>query len=312
MTRTGVGIDVSKASLDVALHGERTVQRFPYHSEGLKRLIAWLKPRDLKQVVLEATGGYEQAALDALHAAGLPVVRVNPRQARDFAKAIGQLAKTDSLDARMLAHLAAVIPLTAYQPPEAAARRLKQFHQRRAQLVGMIAAEKQRRRQIVEPELRAGLERHLGELEAERDRLDAALRAQIKGSLQARVCGTCKGVGQVVLSALICDLPELGHLNRKAIAKLSGVAPLARDSGTLRGQRTTWGGRAPVRSALYMAALSAVRYDPTLKAFYQQLLARGKRKKVALVAATRKLLVILNARMRDALAEPAKTACLRG
>jgi transposase len=312
MTRTGVGIDVSKASLDVALHGERTVQQFPYDHEGLKRLIAWLKPRDLKQVVLEATGGYEQAALDALHTAGLPVVRVNPRQARDFAKAIGQLAKTDALDARVLAHLAAVIPLTAYQPPEAAARRLKQFHQRRAHLVGMIASEKQRRRQIVEPELRAGLERHLCELEAERDRLDAILRAQIKDSLQARVCGTCKGVGQVVLSALICDLPELGHLNRKAIAKLSGVAPLARDSGTLRGQRTTWGGRAPVRSALYMAALSAVRYDPTLKAFYLRLLARGKCKKVALVAAMRKLLVILNARMRDALAEPAKTACLGG
>lgn len=298
----GAGVDVSKAFLDVAVHGERAVRRFANDAGGFNDLAAWLKAFDLAQVILEATGGYEQAALDALHAAGLPVARVNPRQVRDFAKATGQLAKTDRLDARVLAHMAAVIPQTAYQPLDAATRRLKQFHQRRAHLVGMIAAEKQRRRQITEPELRVWLDRHIRDLEAQRTQLDAAIEDQIKGSLQERVCGTLKGIGRVVLATLICDMPELGRLDRKAIAKLYGVAPLARDSGSFKGQRTTWGGRAAARSALYMAALSAVRYEPTLKAFYQGLVARGKLKKVALVAAMRKLLIIMNARMRDALA----------
>lgn len=302
MSSTGAGVDVSKAFLDVAVHGERPVQRFTNDADGFGRVIVWLKGFDLGQVILEATGGYEQAALDALHTAGLPVARVNPRQARDFAKAIGQLAKTDRLDARMLAHMARVIPQIPYRPLDEKTRRLKQFHLRRTHLVGMIVAEKQRRRQIVEPELRGLLDQHIHDLEAERDRLDATIDTQVRDSLQARVVGSLKGVGRVVLTTLICDMPELGQLNRKSVAKLYGVAPLARDSGTFRGRRTTWGGRAAARSALYMAALSAVRYDPTLKAFYQGLVARGKLKKVALVAAMRKLLVIINARMRDALA----------
>lgn len=302
MRNTGAGVDVSKAYLDVAVHGHRCVQRFTNDADGFERAAIWLKGFDLTQVILEATGGYEQAALDALHAAGLPVARVNPRQARDFAKASGQLAKTDRLDARVLAHMASVMPRIAYQPLDDRTRRLKQFHLRRRHLVGMIVAEKQRRRQIVDPELRALLDQHLRHLEAERDQLDAAIDAQVRDSLQARVLGSLKGIGRVVLTTLICDMPELGQLNRKAVAKLYGVAPLARDSGTFRGRRTTWGGRASARSALYMAALSAVRYDPVLKAFYQGLLARGKLKKVALVAAMRKLLIILNARMRDVLA----------
>lgn len=305
MKSTGAGVDVSKAFLDVAVHGECAVRRFANDAGGFDNLVAWLKAFELTQVILEATGGYEQAALDALHGAGLPVARVNPRQARDFAKATGQLAKTDQLDARMLAHMAAVIPQTAYRPLDKATRRLKQFHLRRAHLVGMIAAEKQRRRQIVEPELQVLLDRHIRDLQAERGKLDVAIQDQIKGSLQERVCGPLKGVGRVVLTTLICDMPELGHLNRKSVAKLYGVAPLARDSGTFKGQRTTWGGRAAARSALYMAALSAVRHDTTLKAFYQGLVARGKLKKVALVAAMRKLLIIMNARMRDALAAAA-------
>lgn len=302
MNSIGVGVDVSKAFLDVAVHEQRRVQRFSNDADGWAGLVAWLGDFDIGQVLLEATGGYEQQALDALHTAGLPVARVNPRQVRDFAKAVGQLAKTDRIDARILAHMAHVVPQVAYRPLDQKTLRLKQFHLRRTHLVGMISAEKQRRRQIVEPSLRAMLDQHIGRLEQDRDQLDAAIATQVKDTLQARVCGSMKGVGRVFLTTLICDMPELGHLNRKSVAKLYGVAPLSRDSGTFRGRRTTWGGRTAARSILYMATLSAVRYDPTLKAFYQGLVARGKLKKVALVAAMRKLLIILNARMRDALA----------
>jgi transposase len=308
MSGMGAGVDVSKAFLDVAVHGHRPVQRFANHAEGLAGLIEWLKGFDIGQVILEATGGYEQAALDALFRADVPVARVNPRQARDFAKAIGQLAKTDRLDARMLAHMATVIPQIRYRPLDEKALHLKQFHLRRAHVVSMISAEKQRRRQIVEPDLRAMLDVHIHHLEADRDRLDTAIAAQIEDTLQARVLGDTKGVGAVLLATAICDMPELGYLNRKSAAKLYGIAPLSRDSGTYRGKRTTWGGRASARSALYMATLSAVRYDPVLKAFYQGLVARGKLKKVALVAAMRKLLTIMNARMRDALATTAEQA----
>lgn len=308
MSDIGAGVDVSKAFLDVAVHGHRPVQRFPNHADGFASLIAWLKDFGIGQVILEATGGYEQAVLDALFRAGLPVARVNPRQARDFAKATGQLAKTDRLDARMLAHMATVIPQIRYRPLDEKALHLKPFHLRRMHVVGMIVAEKQRRRQIVDPDLRAMLDEHIRYLEADRDRLDAAMAAQVEGTLQARVLGDTKGVGTVFLTTAICDMPELGHLNRKSAAKLYGVAPLSRDSGTFRGKRTTWGGRASARSALYMTTLSAVRYDPTLKAFYQGLIARGKLKKVALVAAMRKLLTIMNARMRDALAATANGA----
>ncbi len=305
MSSIGAGVDVSKAFLDVAVHGHRPVRRFTNDAAGFAQLVVWLKGLELGQVLLEATGGYEQAALDALYVAGLPMARTNPRQARDFAKSIGQLAKTDRLDARILAHIATATPRITYQPLDEKTLHLKQFHLRRTHLVGMISAEKQRRRQIVEPSLRTMLDDHICRLEEERDRLDAAIATQVQASLQARVFGPIKGVGPVFLTAAICDMPELGHLNRKSVAKLYGVAPLARDSGTFRGKRTTWGGRIAPRSILYMATLSAVRYDPTLKAFYQGLVARGKLKKVALVAAMRKLLTILNARMRDALAATA-------
>lgn len=297
----GAGIDTSKAFLDVTVYGDKTVRRFPNDPTGFAQIVAWLGPLTLHQVVLEATGGYEQAALDALHDGGLPMVRINPRQVRDFAKATGQLAKTDRLDARILAHMASVIPLVAYRPLDAKALHLKQFHLRRGHLIQMLTAEKQRRRQIVEPMLRAMLQESIRRLEADRDRLDAQIADLVADTLPARVLGSIKGVGQGLLTSIICDMPELGHVNRKSAAKLYGMAPLSRDSGTFVGQRTTWGGRASPRAATYMATLSAVRYDPILKTFYQGLLARGKAKKVAMVAAMRKLLTILNARMRDAL-----------
>lgn len=297
----GAGIDTSKAFLDVTVYGDKTVRRFPNDPVGFAQVIAWLGLLELNQVVLEATGGYEQAALDALHDGGLPMVRINPRQVRDFAKATGQLAKTDRLDARILAHMASVIPLAPYRPLDAKALHLKQFHMRRGHVIQMLSAEKQRRRQIVEPMLRAMLQESIRRLEADRDRLDAQIAELVADTLPARVLGSIKGVGQGLLTSIICDMPELGHVNRKSAAKLYGMAPLSRDSGAFVGQRTTWGGRASPRAATYMATLSAVRYDPALKAFYQGLLARGKAKKVALVAAMRKLLTILNARLRDAL-----------
>ncbi|MET0617268.1 MAG: transposase [Luteibacter sp.] len=301
MRYIGAGIDISKAVLDVAVEGEKVVRRFANSPAGFAQAIAWLAPQQPDQVVLEATGGYEQAALDALYEGGLPMIRINPRQVRDFAKATGQLAKTDRLDARILALMASVLPLIRYRPLDAKALHLKQFHLRRAHIIQMLTAEKQRRRQVVEPVLREMLEEHIRRLEGDRAQLDAHIDRLLVGTLPARVLGSIKGVGAGLLTSIICDMPELGHVNRKAIAKLYGMAPLSRDSGTFSGQRTTWGGRASPRTATYMAALSAVRHDPYLKAFYDGLLARGKLKKVALVAAARKLLTILNARMRDAL-----------
>lgn len=302
-----VGIDVSKATLDVAIHGLAEVRKFANSSAGFRQLAAWLLPQHPDQVVLEATGGYEQAALDALFVAGLPMTRVNPRQVRDFAKAMGQLAKTDRLDARGLAHLAAAMKLPAYQPPSAWQRRLSQWHQRRGHLVEMLGSERQRLARLSDPALRGWTRRHLAMLQRQLRRLDAEIKHQIAAQPVLQPLRSLKGVGPVLQAALACQLPELGRLDGKAIAKLIGVAPLARDSGLMRGQRHVWGGRREIRAVLYMSALTAIRYEPRLRDFYQSLRARGKAAKVAIVAAMRKLLVILNARMRDALVAAPQT-----
>ncbi len=298
-----VGVDVSKATLDVAIHGAAELRCFPNTPAGHRRLIAWLQPQGTHQVVLEATGGYEQAALDTLQAAGLPVVRINPRQARDFARATGQLAKTDRLDARMLAQMAATLPLRPYQPAAPWQRRLAEWSQRRGQLVKLLSSERQRLRLLTEAPLRRSLQRHMAWLEGEIAALDREIAQQLEAQPVLAPLRTLKGVGPVLTATLAGELPELGRLDRKAIAKLVGVAPLARDSGQWRGPRHVWGGRHAVRSALYMAALVGVRHEPRLRELYQRLRARGKAAKVALVACMRKLLVILNARMRDALRE---------
>lgn len=300
-----VGIDVSKATLDVAVHGTSEVRAFANSSAGFRRLVAWLLPQRPHQVVLEATGGYEQAALDALFAAGLPMVRVNPRQVRDFAKAMGQLAKTDRLDARVLAQLAATISLPSYRPASPWQRRLAQWHQRRGHLVQMIGSERQRLEQISDPLLLTWARRHITTLQRELRRMDLEIARQMSAQPQLDPLRSLKGVGPVLQATLASQLPELGRLDNKAIAKLVGVAPLAHDSGLLRGQRHVWGGRRQIRAALYMASLTAIRYEPRLRDFYQALRARGKQAKVAIVATMRKLLVILNARMRDAQAAPA-------
>jgi transposase len=303
----GVGIDVSKSWLDVHVHGLGHGARFGNTPVGYARLLAWLSPHALRLVVLEATGGYEQAALDALHAAGLPMVRLNPRQARDFAKATGQLAKTDTLDARVLAQMAAVLELMRYQPAEPWRRQLAQYRQRRAHLVMLLQQERQRLSQLSDAWLQQQARTAVRHWQKMLGEVDARIAGQIAAQSDLAVLRQVTGVGPVLLATLAAQLPELGRVDGKAIAKLVGVAPLARDSGSMRGARSIWGGRASVRQALYMGALVAVRFHPDLRTFYQRLRAQGKVAKVALVAAMRKLLVILNAKMRDQMAATAAT-----
>lgn len=295
----GIGIDVSKATLDVAVHGEQ-FRQFSNDKRGFLRLIRWLKTWPIKQVVLEASGGYERAALDALHAAGLPMVRINPARARRFAQGTGRAAKTDRLDATVLAQMSHLLPLTRYVPPAPWQQRLAEFAQCRRHLVQMRVSEMQRLRRLVDPDLIAMKQRYIAQLSDDLKQLDKAIAEQLEGQPGWKNIGALKGVGPILISTLACELPELGSLGSKAIASLVGLAPMNRESGTWQGQRRISGGRAVVREALYMAALTAIRYEPRLRAFYAGLKAKGKASKVALVAVMRKMLVILNARKRDA------------
>jgi transposase len=296
-----VGIDVSKARLDVALGAAGELFEVANDQRGIAALLARLSQPALARVVVEATGGLETALVAELGAAGLPVVVVNPRQVRDFARATGQLAKTDALDARLLARFAERVqpPLRALPTP--AERELKAVVARRRDLVEMLTAERHRlgsAPKVLHREITA----HIRWLEArlkERDRdLDRKLRGSPLWQEKEDLLRGVPGVGPVLCATLLAELPELGRLDRREVAKLAGVAPLNHDSGRLRGQRTGWGGRAPVRAALYMATLSAVRINPALKAFYRRLRSAGKPPKLALTAAMRKLLVILNAMLK--------------
>ena len=295
----GIGIDVSKATLDVAVHEEQ-FRQFSNDKRGIASLIKWLKKWPIKQVVLEASGGYERAALDVLHAAGLPMVRINPARARRFAQGTGRAAKTDRIDAMVLAQMAHLLPLTRYVPPAAWQKRLAEFAQSRRHLVQMRVSEMQRLRRLVDPDLIAMKQRHIAQLSDDLKQLDKAIAEQLEGQPGWQGVGSLKGVGPILVSTLACELPELGSLGSKAIASLVGLAPMNRESGSWQGQRRISGGRAVVREALYMAALTAIRYEPRLRDFYAGLKAKGKASKVALVAVMRKMLVILNARKRDA------------
>jgi transposase len=295
----GIGIDVSKAMLDVAVHEEQ-FRQFSNDQRGFASLIRWLKKWPIKQVVLEASGGYERAALEALHSAGLPLVRINPARARRFAQGTGRAAKTDRIDATVLAQMAHLLSLTRYVPPAPWQQRLAEFAQCRRHLVQMRVSEMQRLRRVVDPDLIAMKQRHIAQLSEDLKQLDKAIAKQLEGQAGWRDIGSIKGVGPILVSTLACELPELGSLGGKAIASLVGLAPMNRESGTWQGQRRISGGRAVVREALYMAALTAIRYEPKLRDFYAGLKAKGKASKVALVAVMRKMLVILNARKRDA------------
>ncbi len=299
-----VGIDVSKATLEIALDDNSKTRTLSNDDKGLKALLDELKAvaARVAVVLLEATGGLERAAAAALCANGFDVMVVNPRQAHDFAKALGYLAKTDSTDARALSHFARTLyhsekrETLLHKLPTPEQELLLAMVTRRSQLVGMRVAESNRldnahpsQRKSIQAMLKQ-LDRQIGQIDDDADR---HLRQHFKDKLD--LLKGLKGVGPGTQAMLMAALPELGRLGQREIAKLVGVAPLNCDSGKFKGKRTTWGGRANVRSALYMAALSAVRFDPCLKAFYERLLQAGKPKKVALTACMHKLLTIINA-----------------
>jgi len=296
-----VGIDVSKAQLDIALRPTGQSWQVPNEDGGITLLVARLQAVGPTLIVLEATGGLELPVTLALAAAKLPVAVVNPRHTRDFAKAPGQLAKTDTLDARALAHFAEAVRPVPRPLPEAQAQELSGLLGRRRQLIEMLTAEKNRLRAAL-TSLRPRIQAHLDWLEHELHDVDTEVGGRIRTSPVWRakddLLQSVPGVGPVLSHTLVAQVPELGTLTRQRIAALVGVAPLNRDSGTLRGRRSVWGGRACVRATLYMGALVAVRYNPVLKAFYDRLRTAGKPAKVALTACMRKRLTILNAMLK--------------
>ena len=296
-----VGIDVSKAQLDVAVRptGQRWV--VSYDQTGIEGLIPQIVDLEPALVLLEATGGLELPLVAALAAAALPVVVVNPRQVRDFAKATGTLAKTDTLDAGVLAHFADAVRPEVRPLKDAETQVLNSLTARRHQVMTMLVSEKNRLGTAIGA-VSPRIEAHIAWLEQELSDLDKGLRQTLRRSPVWRekddLLRTVPGVGEQISLTLLANLPELGTLNRWQIAALVGVAPYNRDSGTLRGKRAVWGGRSRVRAVLYMGALVASRHNPAIRDFYQRLLAAGKPKKVALVASMRKLLVILNGMLK--------------
>lgn len=295
-----VGIDVSQARLDIAVR-PGTSSSHPHNESAIAAAVEQLRALSPTLIVLEATGGMEIPLTSALATAGLPVVVVNPRQVRDFAKASGRLAKTDVLDAQVLAQFAEVMRPQPRPLPDAETRALAALLTRRRQLVDMLTAEKNRLLSAASP-IRKRVRAHIVWLERELERTNTELSEAIRQSPVWRekdeLLQSVPGVGPVLTSTLLASLPELGTLTNKQIAALVGVAPLNRDSGTLRGRRTVWGGRAQVRAVLYMGAIVAARFNPVIRVFYQRLQRAGKAKKVALIACMRKLLTILNAMLK--------------
>jgi len=303
MNEVCIGIDVAKAHLDLAIFGHEANERFTNDPAGHAALVEHLANRNVQRIVLEATGGYERAAVAALLDAGLPVVVANPRQVRDFARATGKLAKTDAIDAQVLAHFAHAVAPQLRPLPDAKALELQEKLARRQQLVQMHTAESNRLKQAAGDAVGKSIQAVLDVLDAQLRTLDDDIHRLIRESpdwsAKVELLKGVPGVGDQTARTLVAQLPELGSCSRQQIAALVGVAPVNRDSGTMRGRRTTFGGRASVRRVLYMAALVATRHNPTLRTYYQRLVAAGKKKMVALVATMRKLLVTLNAMLRD-------------
>ncbi|MEN5119142.1 IS110 family transposase [Luteimonas sp. TWI662] len=303
MSGVFAGVDVGKHRLDVFVGGQNRSFDVDNDAIGHAILVEGLRQAAPELIVLEATGGLERALVAELCAAGLPVAVVNPRQVRDFGRACGKLAKTDRLDARLLALFAERVRPAQRPLPDETLQAFSELLARRRQLMEMLVMEKNRLTQATGKDLRRNLRKHIEWLQQYLRAIDGHLRDAVEQSpaWQAKrdLLAEVKGVGEVTVFTLLACVPELGTLDRKQIAALVGVAPLARDSGTLRGRRAVWGGRAVARQALYMATLSAVRFNPPIRAFHQRLRAAGKKPKVALVACMRKLLTILNAMLRD-------------
>ena len=301
-TPTYVGIDVAKNRLDIAMRPSGECKQVGNDERGIRYVVSRLRKVRPTLGILEATGGLEQPVAAALALAGLPVAVVNPRQVRDLAKAVGKLAKTDTLDAKVLAHFAEAVRPEPRPLPDEQAQLLSATLLRRRQILAMITSEENRLSTAPKP-IRRRIEVHLRWLKQELKRTNEELEQIVQESPiwreKAALLRSVPGVGPTLSVTLLAELPELEHLNRKKLAALVGVAPVNRDSGTLRGVRTIWGGRSGVRTVLYMATLCAVRFNSTIKVFYERLRAKGKPKKVALTACMRKLLTILGAMLRN-------------
>jgi len=301
-SETYVGIDVSKDRLDVAVLGAKQVWPVENTKEGNQKLVQQMQKVCPELIVVEATGGYQRAVVDALFQAGVSVAVVNPARVRQFARACGLLAKTDKLDAFVLAEFGQRVQPKRYEGKSEAEKQLSALLVRRRQVEEMLKAEQNRLRTI-SPSLRGSVERIIAILKEEKKLLDEQIQQFLKEQKtwqeETEILGSAPGVGMVTTATLLADLPELGKMDRKKIAALVGVAPMNYDSGKKRGYRKTKGGRTDVRSVLYMSTLVATRYNPVIQTQYQQLLKRGKLKKVALTACMRKFLTILNAMVRD-------------
>jgi transposase len=305
MDNTGafVGIDVSKDWLDVAVLPSDEFFRVPYDRRHVAKFVGEMIGLEPVRIVLEATGGYEMEIAAALSDAGLPVCVINPRQSRDFARATGELAKTDRVDARVLAEFGHALRPSVRPLPEEEARHLREIMRRRGQILETLLAEKNRLQRTESKTVKASLQSHIRYLERQLKKMEIALSDQIKASPawqeDVDLLTSVPGVGQLTAAHLTILLPEIGTMGRRQIAKLVGVAPLSRDSGLRQGSRSIWGGRAQVRRTLYMSTLVATKCNPVISALYIRLVDRGKPKKVAIVACMRKLLIISNAMIRD-------------
>jgi len=297
-----VGIDVSKDKLDRAVLSKRAIEQFANTNRGIAKLVEHMKQVNPKRIVVEATGGYEEAVVLALFEAGLPVALVSPQRVRQYAKAKGLLAKTDQLDAQILAEYGKTMQPRLFVGKSEERKRLSALVARRKQLNDILQAEKNRLRTTA-VDVRSSVKRIIACLKTEMNAVEEQIRqfmnAHEQVGEQEQLLRTARSIGPVTAATLLADLPELGQLDRKQIAALVGVAPMNKDSGKKRGYRKTKGGRPDVRRALYMATLTGIRYNPVLKPQYEQLVKRGKEKKVAITACMRKLLTILNAMMRD-------------
>lgn len=296
-----IGIDISKANLDVYILPHKKYMQFENNVKGLRKLIKKIKSFPEASIVMEATGGYEDLAAQSLQNEKLKVSIVNPRLVRDFAKALGKLAKTDKIDAEVIALYAEMIKPRVNTEYNEKQRKLAKFNLRRGQIVKLLMIEKNHL-EITANESKKSIERIIKVLEKELKLIEATLKEFIKNDDDYRqkneLLQSIKGVGAVVAAGILANMPELGSMDSKEVAALAGLAPFNRDSGSMRGKRTTWGGRASVRKTLYMAALVAIRYNEQIKCFYQRLCNAGKMKKVALVACMRKLIIIMNAMVK--------------
>jgi transposase len=297
-----IGIDVSKEFLDIFILPFNKYMQFKNDPRGIKKLLDKFKSFSNTYIVMESTGGYEKNVARALAQAELSVAVLNPRQIRDFAKALGKLAKTDRIDAKTIALFAEKMQPHANVTCNENQQKLADCNARRRQLIEMITMEKNRLDKASK-ELKKSIQRIIKALEKELESIDEALAEAIQSDTQyahkSALLQTIKGVGSVVATGIIADLPELGHMTAKQISALAGLAPFNRDSGTLRGRRTIWGGRASVRSTLYMATLVATRHNTQIKIFYERLCNAGKQKKVAIIACMHKLLIIMNAMIKN-------------